>query len=261
MLKNIVFDLGGVVVDYNPHDYLTERFLDKPLEDFLYEHIFASGIWRELDAGRITLSKGVQLMLADCSNHRYEAQMVLDDWRDMLTTKTDTVRLMEKLHDAGYHLYFLSDISADVLNIFREKKRFMRLFEGGIASCEVHLLKPERAIFTCLLDTYQLNPTETVFVDDLKENIDAAAELGFTTIPFKNTADLYKMLIFLGVPLQDPAAKKNSNRKKKPPAGKKPLFHKKTVPSKTQKTLSPPIVNSNPAKFSDPLEQPIDPLP
>ena len=64
MLKNIVFDIGGVLVDYDPKEWLTERFLNKPLEDFLYEKTFGSKTWQQLDAGTITLAKSTEIMLS-----------------------------------------------------------------------------------------------------------------------------------------------------------------------------------------------------
>lgn len=218
MLKQVVFDLGGVVVDYDPHSYLADRFLNKPLEDFLYEKIFASDTWRDLNAGRITLARATELILAACGTRRYEGQMVLDDWRDMLTTKRDTVRLMEELKNAGYPLYYLSDISQDVLDIFRRRKSFMPLFSGGAASCEEQLLKPDPAFFRVLLERYHLQPSETVFIDDRKENIDAANALGMTAIPFRDSKDLRQTLLFLGFPLKTGVRrshKSTSGRKKK----------------------------------------------
>lgn len=209
MLKNVVFDLGGVVVDYDPRAYLSERFLNQPLEDFLYEHIFASETWRALDAGKITVSKGVQLMLDACGPRRYEAQMVLDDWRDMLVTKTDTVRLMEQLRTLGYPLYYLSDIAEDVLDMFQKKKRFMQYFAGGVASCEAKMTKPDPRIYAKLLEVYGLDAAETVFIDDRQENVDAAAALGFTAILFTDALELRRELLRLDVPLPAPRRPKN----------------------------------------------------
>lgn len=219
MLKNVVFDLGGVVVDYDPRAYLSERFLNQPLEDFLYEHIFASDTWRALDAGTITMSKGVQLMLDACGPRRYEAQMVLDDWRDMLVTKNDTVRLMEQLRTLGYPLYYLSDIAEDVLEMFQQKKRFMQYFTGGIASCEVKITKPDPRIFAKLVEVCKLDPAETIFIDDRQENVDAAAALGFTAILFTSALELRRTLLSLDLPLPAPRRPKSDPASKSQKAG------------------------------------------
>lgn len=248
MLKNIVFDLGGVVVNNNARDYLAERFLDKPLEDFLYAHIFDSPTWRELDAGRITLTKATELILSDCGSRRYEAQLVLDDWRDMLVTKKDTARLMEELKAGGYQLYYLSDIAADVLDIFKRKKRFMRLFSGGVASCEEKLLKPDPAIYHCLLERYNLVPAETVFIDDLRDNVLAAQALGMIAIPFRDAKDLRKTLLFLGFPLKSGVARKLRSSNARAKSGLKSKLTKKNIFSAVSAVVSPDVAKSAKSK-------------
>lgn len=214
MIKNIVFDLGGVVVDYDPKDYLYRQFNDPQLEELLYDAIFGSEEWKKLDAGLITRALAEQKMLAAAGSRRYEAQLVLDDWREMMTTKLDTVELITGLKAAGYHIYFLSNLPEDVYRLFTERRRFMQLFEGGIPSFSVKLTKPDRRIFDLLLKTYGLRPEETAFVDDGKENIAMAQKLGMTAIPFKNAMDLHKTLAFLGVAV--PAKLRHAPRPKAP---------------------------------------------
>ena len=200
MVKNLVFDLGGVLVDYNPRKYLTDMFLNKPIEDFLYDNIFASESWANLDAGRITLSKATTEILKNCGDKSYEAQLVLDDWHNMLVTNFDMFEMLKNLKRAGYSLYYLSNISENIFNSFTAKKRFMSLFNGGIASCEVRLLKPDAAIFRLLVETYNLIPNECLFIDDSVENADAATEQHFTSIVFENAEELRQTLLTLGFP-------------------------------------------------------------
>lgn len=196
MIKNIIFDLGGVVVDYDPKAYLYRQFNDPELEELLYNVIFGSEEWKQLDAGTITRALAEQRMLAAAGRRRYEAQLVLDDWREMMTTRLDTVELITGLKAAGYHIYFLSNLPEDVYQLFTERRRFMQLFEGGIPSFSVKLTKPNRKIFDLMLKTYGLRPEETIFVDDGKENIATAQKLGLTAIPFKDAMDLHKTLGF-----------------------------------------------------------------
>lgn len=243
MLKNVVFDFGGVMVDYDPQGYLAERFLNKPLEDFLYERIFGSETWQELDAGLITLSKATQLMLAECGSRRYEGQMVLDDWRDLLTTKKPVVRLAEELKRNGAGLYYLSNISEDILRMFEQKKKFMKLFDGGVASCNEKLLKPDPRIFKCLMERYELNPAETVFIDDNRENIAAAEALGFTAILYRNAKDLRATLQFLGFSLKTTS----SHRAKLKPAAS----HKKDTKVKAVVKMTPAPSKAEDSKQTD----------
>ena len=201
MFKNIVFDLGGVVVEYDPKAYLSRMFNDPALEELLYNVIFASEEWRQLDAGKITRTLAEQRMLEHAGSRRYEAQLALDDWHELMSTKLDTVDLIMALRAAGYHPYFLSNIPEDVFEMFCRKRRFMQLFEGGIPSYAVKRIKPDPEIFRLLLERYHLQPEETIFVDDAEENIAIARELGITGLQFKNAADLHKALVFLGIPV------------------------------------------------------------
>ena len=208
MVKNLVFDLGGVLVDYNPRKYLTDMFLNKPLEDFLYDNIFASESWAMLDAGKITLSKATAEILENCGDKSYEAQLVLDDWHNMLATNFDMFEMLKNLKRAGYGIYYLSNISENIFTSFKSKKRFMSLFDGGIASCEVRMIKPDSAIFRLLIETYNLIPNECLFVDDNEENTAAATEQYFTSIVFKSAEELRQTLLSLGFPFSSVNIKK-----------------------------------------------------
>lgn len=199
MLKNFIFDLGGVVVEYDPKGYLARRFNDPQLEELLMRSIFDSEEWRLLDAGQITRALAEQKMLAAAGRYRYEAQLILDDWRELMTTRLDTVELMTALRSTGYRLFYLSNISEDVFQLFSRRRRFMQLFEGGIPSFAVHLTKPDPQLFSLMLRQFDLDPTETAFIDDSRENIMAAQKMGLTAIPFKDIQDLHKTLAFLGV--------------------------------------------------------------
>ena len=112
MYKNIVFDLGGVVVDFAPHDFLLDRFYDEAIETKVYDITFGSVEWRQLDAGELDREAGNAAMLqkaaeAGCT---FEVQSVLDDWYRMLKTRRRTVDVMKRLKKMGFSLYYLSNI-------------------------------------------------------------------------------------------------------------------------------------------------------
>ena len=114
MIKNIIFDIGGVVVNYDPKEYLSRKFNRPELEQVLYDAIFDSAEWKLLDAGKMTRALAEQQMLSAAGDYRYEARMVLDDWRGMMTTKLDTVELITALRASGYHIFFLSNMPEDI---------------------------------------------------------------------------------------------------------------------------------------------------
>ena len=186
MYKNIIFDLGGVVVDFKPRDFLMDHFLNKSAEDEVFDLTFGSKEWEELDRGVISRGTANRLMLENAAERgrTFEVQAVIDEWQSILHTNKRTVKTMCKLKLAGYRLYYLSNIPQDVIDEIRQRD-FFPLFDGGIASCEVHLSKPDPKIFGLMMQKYGLAYDETIFVDDTKVNAQAAYNLGITGILYK----------------------------------------------------------------------------
>lgn len=200
MYKNIIFDFGGVVVQFNPKDFLMDHFMNKRAEEIVYELTFGSQEWQDLDRGTITREEGNAAMLENAArvNRVFEVQTVIDEWPTILRTKESTVHTMQKLKAAGYRLYYLTNIPADIMDELRQREWFS-LFDGGVASCDVHLLKPEPEIFTTLMQTCNLAYDETIFVDDTKANAQAAYNLGITGILYKNPKSFTRALGACGI--------------------------------------------------------------
>ena len=200
MYKNIVFDLGGVVVDFNPREFLVDHFLNEKLENQLYDITFGSAEWLKIDAGVLPRDQAYDIMRekGKALGYSFETEVILSDWFDMLNTKDDTVQLMKRLKKRGYRLFYLSNIADDVLDTLRQR-RFWSLFDGGIASCEVHMLKPDLRIYQTLLQKYHLIASECVFINDNKINASAAFDADMVGIHFKNVRSLQKALKSYGV--------------------------------------------------------------
>ena len=171
MYKNIVFDFGGVMVDFDPHKYLIDLFGNRGLEEEVYDLTFGSREWRLLDAGRITLRPR----------------------RRMQT-------LVAQLKQRGYCVYYLSNIPEDVLDLLMHRD-FEGLFDGGVASCEVKINKPDPRIYQALLDKYHLRADECIFIDDRADNLVAASALGFGIYEMHNVGTLLRSLPTFGVSL------------------------------------------------------------
>ena len=202
MYKNIIFEFGGVVVQFNPKDFLMDHFMNKRAEEIVYELTFGSQEWQDLDRGIITREEGNAAMLENAArvNRVFEVQTVIDEWPTILRTKESTVHTMQKLKAAGYRLYYLTNIPADIMDELRQREWFS-LFDGGVASCEVHLCKPEPAIYTTLMQTCNLAYDESIFIDDNKVNAQAAYNLGITGILYKNPKSFERALRACGIEL------------------------------------------------------------
>lgn len=203
MYRNIIFDFGGVVVDFNPRDFLLDHFMNRRAEEETYALTFGSQEWQDLDRGTLTRAEGNRLMLENAAraNRTFEVQTVIDEWPAILRTKKETVQVMQRLRSAGYRLYYLTNIPTDIMDELRQREWFS-LFDGGIASCDVHLCKPEPEIFTTLMQTCRLAYDESIFVDDNKANAQAAYNLGITGILYKNPKSFTRALGACGIEVE-----------------------------------------------------------
>ena len=188
MYKSIIFDIGGVLVDFDPKAYLVDRLCNAEMEEKVYDLTFGSEEWQLLDAGKLSRYDGNQRMLehAHAEGCAFEVQGVLDDWMHILRPRRRMQTLVEQLKQHGYCVYYLSNIPQDVLDLLRDRG-VLDGFDGGVASCEVHINKPDPKIYKALLDKYSLKAEECVFIDDRLENVQAAFRLGFAGIQMKDS--------------------------------------------------------------------------
>lgn len=203
MYNNLVFDLGGVVVNYNPRDYLVDKFFHEKTENKLYDAVFASEEWVLMDRGELSFAEASEIFMQRGRDNdvAFEMQDLLDEWFQMLSSRKATVNLMKLFKKKGFKLYYLSNISKEAL-AYVSQKDFWPLFDGGIASCDVGICKPDLEIYRMLLDKYSLVPQETIFTDDRKENATTAFLVGITGIHFKDVKSLCQMLVTYGVDIE-----------------------------------------------------------
>lgn len=172
-MKNIVFDLGGVLFARDKHKCSPEfidffRFIrTDPMPDF----------WVEYDRGTLTLDQVIDALCALHGCTPEVARAYLREAIDRQEPVRATERLVGELKRAGYRLYVLSNMSREFIDFLRRADVYA-LFDGEVVSCEEGTVKPEPRIYRILLDRYGLDPAETLFIDDRAANIAAAREAG-----------------------------------------------------------------------------------
>ena len=186
MVKNVIFDLGGVVIEWNPDRILESFYEDAETRAYMKKHMFQHPDWLELDRG--TMHETVVLERASVRTGRPAAEVngLFEAVRESLHIKPETVTLLERLHARGVPLYCLSNISADIFEYLRERHSFWHVFNGIVISGAIKMIKPEPEIFHHLLGLYGLKASDTAFVDDNAPNVEAAKALGIHTVWFKN---------------------------------------------------------------------------
>jgi putative hydrolase of the HAD superfamily len=193
-VRNVIFDLGGVVLDWNP-DHIVSRFQPVvELQASLKAALFGHADWRMFDRGTLTESELIERLQPRVGRPRQEVTAILDAVRDSLEEKPETVQLIRALQAQGTPLYCLSNMPAAVYTHLRRRHSFWDAFSGIVISGEVKMMKPEPAVFQHLLDTFNLRPEESVFIDDVLANIDSAKQMGLHAIWFKDAAQCRREL-------------------------------------------------------------------
>lgn len=179
MMKNIVFDLGGVVFHRNP-----EKVSYELIEFFSF--ITASKMprfWEEYDRGTLSYDDVLDELSREKNCPRDVAEQNLREALDRQEAIPQTASLIHDLKQAGYRLYVLSNMSREFIDFLRQTEIY-RSFDGEVVSCEEHVVKPEDRIYEILLQRYGLKPEETLFIDDRRCNLEAAARFGIATFHF-----------------------------------------------------------------------------
>jgi putative hydrolase of the HAD superfamily len=187
-VRNVIFDLGGVLLEWNP-DHILSRFQPEfDLRKRLRQALFGHPDWQLFDRGGLSEPELIDRMEARIGISRAELIAIVDAVRDSLVEKPDTVRLVRALHQRGIDLYCLSNMPASIYAHLRRRHAFWDVFRGIVISGEVRMIKPEPQVFTHLLQRFNLRAQETIFVDDLSANIEAARGVGLHTILFRDAA-------------------------------------------------------------------------
>jgi 2-haloacid dehalogenase len=200
VLTAVVFDLGGVLIDWNPR-YLYRKLFpgdEAAMEAFLAEVTTAE--WNvQQDAGR-PWDEAIEVLAVQHPEQRDLIAAFRLRWEEMLGGPIEqTVEILAELRRAGVRLIALTNWSADTFAIAQPRFTFLEWFEGIVVSGEVGVAKPDERIFRHLIERHGLEPRSTLFVDDSEANVRAAAALGFHTIRYENSERLRADLVDLGL--------------------------------------------------------------
>ncbi|MBL3545994.1 HAD family hydrolase [Chryseobacterium sp. KMC2] len=199
-IKNIIFDFGGVLMDWNPRYFFKDYFKDDEKMEYFLENI-AQDEWNiEQDRGR-SLSEGTEIQVKKFPEWEKEIRAFYDNWTVMLKSDIpQNVEILRKLKNTDYQLFGLTNWSEETFPYALENYDFFQIFEGKIVvSGTEKLIKPDPKIWHVLLERYNIHAEESVFIDDNSKNIEMAKTLGFMTIHVSPETNLELELAGLGV--------------------------------------------------------------
>ncbi|MBE9584527.1 HAD family phosphatase [Mucilaginibacter sp. JRF] len=200
MIKAIIFDLGGVLIDWNPRLLYRKIFSnEQQITDFL-TNICTPDWNEEQDAGR-SLADGTELLVKQHPDHEANIRAFYSRWTEMLGGEiAGTVKIFDRLkNDDRFKLYALTNWSAETFVIAEQEYPFLKEFDGVVVSGIEKNRKPHPEFYNILLNRYNLKPEETIFIDDNLRNVKAAIELGIDGIAFTSAAELENELQKRGI--------------------------------------------------------------
>lgn len=199
-INSIVFDLGGVLIDWNPDYVFKTIFGDEEKMRWFYANICTPDWNEQQDAGR-SLKEATEELVTQFPEHEENIRAYYDRWEEMLGGPIHgTVEVLKRLKEKGNtKIFALTNWSHETFPIALQKYDFLHWFDGRIVSGEEKTRKPFPEIYQLLVNRFGIEPSSSVYIDDNARNLQPAEYIGFNTIHFKSPEQLQDELRSLGV--------------------------------------------------------------
>ncbi len=202
-IKTIIFDLGGVLIDWNPEYVFLKEFRgNREKMDWFLNEICAWEWNMNQDAG-YPLSKATKERVAMFPEYEDLIRMYYGRWEEMLGyTHEDTLEILKSVvQNPNYRVYALTNWSGETFPVALKKFPWLQWFEGILVSGDEGMRKPHKEIYELMLSRYNIKPHEAIFIDDSLKNVEGSEAVGIKGIHFTNASSLKKELIALGIAL------------------------------------------------------------
>ena len=198
-IKNVVFDIGNVVVRWAPLEIIRLTFGDNNAVEEKAKSIFQSETWFRLNKGQITENDAKAQYKDALGLTELECERLFYYVKQTQILIHGSVDLIKRCKSAGLNVLALTDNVHEIVSHLKNTYTFWELFDGAIVSADVGLLKPQPEIYQTLLSQYDLKASQTVFIDDMPHNVKGAESVGIAAIQFANVSQCEQALRSLGV--------------------------------------------------------------
>ena len=199
-IRNIVFDIGNVVVPWDPHGIARRALGEERVAQPGSKHPFAGNpLWLAVNRGEHTLAEAKDLYIAHHGLGGAEVDALFDELMDSMVLIEATERLMRELAGAGHRLFAITDNVREIVALLQQRHDFWPLFEHAAVSAELGVLKPDPRMYRHILDAGSLKPEECLFFDDVQRNIEGAEAVGMNARLFTDAGQARRDLVDLGV--------------------------------------------------------------
>lgn len=183
MIRNLVFDVGGVLLEYRWREMFLQQGLQENEIDKLDQALFRDEIWAwKLDTGAITVAQAIVEFREKGIPHPAEVTWFLQHIEEMAVPRPEIWKQVENLKEKGYRIYLLSNYSKEMFEKHTKGASFLKVLDGGVISYQIHAIKPDHEIYETLLQRYDLKPEECLFFDDRMENVEGGKRAGMEAV-------------------------------------------------------------------------------
>ncbi|MCE0495466.1 HAD family hydrolase [Vibrio salinus] len=198
-IKNVVFDVGNVLVRWSPLEIARLTFGDTGSPEESAKSIFQNSIWLDLNRGLFSESEAKDQYQQRVGLSELECQRLFYYVKQTQLMIYGSLDLLERVKAAGYGVYALTDNVTEIVDYLKSTYTFWGLFDGATVSAEVGFLKPQPEIYHSLLECHELQAAETVFIDDMPHNVKGAEAVGISAIQFQNAFQCEQALKTIGL--------------------------------------------------------------
>lgn len=195
MIKNIIFDMGNVLLDYNPDAAMQMLGINEKAKPVIMKELFGGNEWVQLDLGNISVDEAFENIKQRIpEEYHTDLRKCIDGWDVCMVPVEGAKEFCEAVKSEGFGVYILSNAHKSFYSYF---PRYFDLdfFDGVVVSADVHTVKPDIKIYKHLLEKYNLKAEECLFIDDRADNVDGALKSGMKAVQFKNDFEEIKKSI------------------------------------------------------------------
>ena len=194
MIKNVIFDVGKVLVEYDPDSYMERLGFDLKTRQAVNQAMFQNPLWEESDRGKLSTEELLEKFIFNDKEYKEEITKAYQTVGNTIELFPYSVAWIKELKQRGYRVYILSNYAEITYEQTKEKMEFLPYVDGAVFSFQCKWIKPEREIYEELCRKYSIEPRESVFLDDRLDNIEQARNLGFFGIQFESYEQAVKEL-------------------------------------------------------------------
>ena len=194
--KYYIFNLAGVLINFQPKDYLNSLGYTMQIAQELGTTVFQSEIFHKVDRGEMTFFEGVSLFVKENSNSKISqdvAKILTTEWFSVLKENLELIRLLDTLHKNGDHLFIAAVFSKDGLAYMKKCFNFFDLFNDIVISSEIGSISPEE-LYNTLIVRNSLSTAQLTLIDNNPINLGIAKKMGLKTIQYTSIQDLKKQM-------------------------------------------------------------------